>query len=94
MQKLAPRRTLMNQNLSTSPNGQSMGVNYSKSAVEFLKEKLNQRAQTRVRNKIASLQAYLETTGKIPFPEIDIKKLKGKWEGCYRIRVNNIRVIW
>ena len=36
----------------------------------------------------------LETEGVIPFTELDIKKLKGQWDGYFRLRVGQIRVIF
>jgi mRNA interferase RelE/StbE len=36
----------------------------------------------------------LEAEGIIPFTELDIKKLKGQWDGYFRLRVGQIRVIF
>ena len=70
-----------------------MQVSYSKNAVKFLK-KLGEPNQTRVRQKIAALKYALEQDGIIPFTEMDIKQLKGNWDGFYRLRVGKIRVIF
>jgi mRNA interferase RelE/StbE len=35
----------------------------------------------------------IEQQGIIPFTELDIKKMRGEWEGFYRLRVGKIRVI-
>jgi mRNA interferase RelE/StbE len=32
--------------------------------------------------------------GVIPFAELDIKKLKGDWDGFFRLRVGKIRIIF
>jgi mRNA interferase RelE/StbE len=32
--------------------------------------------------------------GVIPFTELDIKKMKGDWEGFYRLRIGKNRVIF
>ncbi|MGB3494665.1 MAG: type II toxin-antitoxin system RelE/ParE family toxin [Elainellaceae cyanobacterium] len=70
-----------------------MEVSYSKRSVKFLK-KLDKFNQTRVREKIAFLKLSLEQDGIIPFAELDIKQLKGNWDGFYRIRVGKIRIIF
>jgi len=35
----------------------------------------------------------IEETGLIPYQELNIRKLKGEWQGFYRIRVGRIRII-
>ena len=57
---------------------------YRKQAFSFLKEKENDFVEI-VRNKIISF---------IRGEKVDIKKLKGKWEGFLRLRVGKIRVIF
>ena len=70
-----------------------MEVRFSKRAVKFLK-KLDVQSAEKVRQKILQLQSMLETEGIIPFTELDIKKLKGQWDGYFRLRVGQIRVIF
>ncbi|MFZ4675281.1 MAG: type II toxin-antitoxin system RelE family toxin [Nodosilinea sp.] len=70
-----------------------MEVQFSKKAVKFLK-KLDAETTDRVRQKILQLQSFLETEGAIPFTILDIKKLKGDWDGYFRLRVGQIRVIF
>lgn len=70
-----------------------MEVQFSKRAVKFLK-KLDAKTLERVRQKILQLQARIEAEGVIPFNELDIKKLKGQWDGYFRLRVGQIRVIF
>jgi mRNA interferase RelE/StbE len=36
----------------------------------------------------------VEEQGIIPFTVLDIKKMKGEWEGFYRLRIGKIRVIF
>lgn len=57
-----------------------MEVRFSKKAVKFLK-KLDAPSAENIRQKILQLQSMLETEGVIPFTELDIKKLKGQWDG-------------
>ena len=70
-----------------------MEVRFSKKAVKFLK-KLDAQSAEKVRQKILQLHSMLETEGIIPFTELDIKKLKGQWDGYFRLRVGQIRVIF
>ena len=70
-----------------------MEVRFSKKAVKFLK-KLDAETTDRVRQKILQLQSFLETEGAIPITILDIKKLKGDWDGYFRLRVGQIRVIF
>lgn len=70
-----------------------MEVQFSKRAVKYLK-KLDAKTAERVREKILQLLSMLEVEGVIPFTELDIKKLKGQWEGYFRLRVGQIRVIF
>ncbi len=70
-----------------------MEVQFSKRAVRFLK-KQDAKTADRIRQKVLQLQSMLETEGVIPFNELDIKKLKGQWDGYFRLRVGQIRVIF
>lgn len=70
-----------------------MEVQFSKRAIKFLK-KLDAQTAERVRQKISQLHTILETDGIIPFTELDIKKFKGQWEGYFRLRVGQVRVIF
>ncbi|MBD2231105.1 type II toxin-antitoxin system RelE family toxin [Phormidium tenue] len=70
-----------------------MEVQFSKRAVRFLK-KQDAKTADRIRQKILQLQSMLEVEGVIPFNELDIKKLKGQWDGYFRLRIGQIRVIF
>jgi len=69
-----------------------MRIKFSKSAIKFL-EKQSAKNKDRIRLKIRALVLSLEE-GIIPFKELDIKKLDGKWKGFLRMRIGNIRVIF
>ncbi len=43
-----------------------------------------------VKKKVGNLKEWLDDEAELT---VDIKKLKGKWEGFYRIRVRKIRVL-
>ena len=70
-----------------------MEVQFSKRAIKYLK-KLDAKTAERVREKILQLQSVIESEGVIPFNELDIKKLKGQWDGYFRLRVGQIRVVF
>jgi mRNA interferase RelE/StbE len=70
-----------------------MEVRFSKRAVKYLK-KLDAKTAERVREKILQLLSMIEVEGVIPFNELDVKKLKGQWDGYFRLRVGQIRVIF
>jgi mRNA interferase RelE/StbE len=70
-----------------------MKLRFSKSAVKFL-EKIDTKNVSRIREKLASLLHLIEEQGIIPFTELDIKKLKGDWDGFFRLRVGKIRIIF
>jgi mRNA interferase RelE/StbE len=70
-----------------------MEVNFSKSAVKFL-ERLEEKNKEQIREKILALLSSIEDRGVIPFKDLDIKKLKGNWDGFLRMRVGKIRVIF
>jgi len=36
----------------------------------------------------------IEQKSIIPFTDLDIKKMKGEWNGFYRLRINQIRIIF
>jgi len=70
-----------------------MEVRFTKRAIKYLK-KLDAKTAERIREKILQLLSMLEAEGVIPFNELDVKKLKGQWEGYFRLRVGQIRVIF
>lgn len=46
-----------------------------------------------IREQINQLLIAVEEQGIIPFTELDIKKMKGDWEGFYRLRIGKNRII-
>jgi mRNA interferase RelE/StbE len=62
-----------------------------KRSIKFLNE-LDKGERDRVTETLQELLMNLEH-GTIPFRNMDIKKLRGKWEGFFRIRIGNIRII-
>lgn len=70
-----------------------MGIKFRKNAIKFL-EKADIEDTARIREKINQLLIFVEEQGIIPFTELDIKKMKGDWEGFYRLRIGNIRIVF
>ncbi len=70
-----------------------MKIEFSRSAIKFI-EKLKDVDKEKVRLKLKFLLISLGERGIIPFRELDIKKLDGKWSGFFRMRVGKIRVIF
>jgi mRNA interferase RelE/StbE len=70
-----------------------MAVKFRKEAVKFLQKVLPEDA-ARIQAQLNQLLIAVEEQGMIPFTDLDIKKMKGEWEGFYRLRVGKIRVIF
>ncbi|MBW4553238.1 MAG: type II toxin-antitoxin system RelE/ParE family toxin [Aphanocapsa sp. GSE-SYN-MK-11-07L] len=70
-----------------------MKLKFSKSAIKFL-EKLDAKNANKIRERLATLLHSIEENGIIPFTELDLKKLKGDWDGFFRLRIGKIRVIF
>ncbi len=70
-----------------------MKVNFHRHAVKAL-EKLSPKNKEKIRKKIIELNSAYDGTGIIPFQELQIRKLDGKWKGCYRMRIGKRRMIF
>lgn len=70
-----------------------MVIKFRKNAVKFL-EKANIEDAEKIQEKISQLLAFVEEQAIIPFTELDIKKMKGEWEGFYRLRIGKIRIVF
>jgi len=70
-----------------------MAVKFRKQAIKFL-QKANPEEVDKLQNQIRQLLISVEEQGIIPINLLDIKKLKGQWEGFYRLRIGKIRVIF
>ena len=57
-----------------------MAIKFRKNAIKFL-EKANLEDTEKIQEKISQLLAFVEEQAIIPFTELDIKKMKGDWEG-------------
>jgi len=67
-------------------------IRIHRKALKFL-EKLQEHERKRIVEKLVNLVESLER-GFLPYARLDVKKLKGKWEGFLRLRVGNIRIIF
>jgi mRNA interferase RelE/StbE len=70
-----------------------MAIRFRKKAIKFL-EKANPEDVENIREQINQIAIAVEELGVIPFTELDVKKMKGDWEGFYRLRVGKNRVIF
>ena len=70
-----------------------MKVKFSKSSIKFL-NKLTPKNKEQIRTKILFLLNFIENEGFVPIRELDIKKLKGNWQGFFRMRIGKIRIIF
>jgi mRNA interferase RelE/StbE len=70
-----------------------MAVKFHKQAIKFL-QKANPEDVARIQGQLSQLLIAVEEQGIIPFTVLDIKKMKGEWEGFYRLRIGKIRVIF
>jgi mRNA interferase RelE/StbE len=70
-----------------------MAIKFRKNAIKFL-EKANLEDAEKIQEKISQLLAFVEEQAIIPFTELDIKKMKGDWEGFYRLRIGKIRIVF
>jgi mRNA interferase RelE/StbE len=70
-----------------------MAVKFRKEAINFL-QKASPEDAARIQSQLNQLLVAVEEQGFIPFMDLDIKKMKGEWEGFYRLRIGKIRVIF
>jgi len=70
-----------------------MAVKFRKQAIKFL-QKATPEDAARIQDQLSQLLIAVEEHGIIPFTDLDVKKMKGEWEGFYRLRVGKIRVIF
>ncbi|MBD2390184.1 type II toxin-antitoxin system RelE/ParE family toxin [Aphanizomenon flos-aquae NRERC-008] len=70
-----------------------MAIKFRKNAIKFL-EKANLEDAEKIQEKISQLLLFVEEQAIIPFTEFDIKKMKGDWEGFYRLRIGKIRIVF
>jgi len=67
-------------------------IKYHKDAKKFLK-KLDEDRRNLILSKLDELKEGIQE-GVIPFKRLNIRKLKGKWKGFFRLRVGEFRVIF
>ncbi|MDJ0681001.1 MAG: type II toxin-antitoxin system RelE/ParE family toxin [Xenococcaceae cyanobacterium MO_167.B52] len=70
-----------------------MSLKFRKSAIKFL-QSADSETTANIRQKLNQLVSSVENQSIIPFNDLDIKKMKGNWEGYYRLRIGKIRVIF
>jgi mRNA interferase RelE/StbE len=70
-----------------------MAIEFRSNASKFL-EKASLEDIGRIQEKLNLILIFVEDKGIIPLAELDIKKMKGDWEGFYRLRIGKIRIIF
>jgi mRNA interferase RelE/StbE len=70
-----------------------MAIKFRKPAVKFI-ENADLDTASRIQEKLNQLATTIEDQSIIPFTELDIKQMKGEWEGFYRLRVGKVRLIF
>ncbi len=70
-----------------------MKVTFSKNSLNFL-DKINSKDKEKIRKKIKKLVEQINDANIILYDELQIRRLKGDWKGCFRMRIGNIRVIF
>lgn len=70
-----------------------MVIKFRKDAIKFL-EKATLEDASRIREKLNELLTFVEEQGIIPFMELDIKNMRGNWEGFYRLRIGKFRIVF
>ncbi|AFY35015.1 type II toxin-antitoxin system RelE/ParE family toxin [Calothrix sp. PCC 7507] len=70
-----------------------MAIKFHKKAIKFL-DKANPEDVENIREQINQIVIAVEVQGIIPFTELDIKKMKGDWEGFYRLLIGKNRFIF
>lgn len=70
-----------------------MTIKFRKNAIKFL-QKVDIEDSAKIREKLNQLLIFFEEQGIIPFTELDIKKMKGDWEGFYRLRIGKFRIVF
>jgi len=70
-----------------------MAVKFRRQAIKFLQRATPEDA-ARIQTQLSQLVAAIEAQGILPLTDFDIKRMKGKWGGFYRIRVGKIRIIF
>ena len=70
-----------------------MSLKFRKSAIKFI-QSADSETTANIRQKLNQLVSSVENQSIIPFNDLDIKKMKGNWEGYYRLRIGKIRVIF
>lgn len=70
-----------------------MAIKFRRQANKFV-EKADPETIRRIREQLNQLLSALEERSLIPFTELDIKQMKGDWEGFYRLRIGKVRLIF
>jgi mRNA interferase RelE/StbE len=70
-----------------------MAIKFRKQAIKFI-EKADPETVSRIQDRLNQLRLSVEEQSVIPFTELDIKQMKGDWDGFYRLRLGKVRLIF
>jgi mRNA interferase RelE/StbE len=70
-----------------------MAIKFRKQAIKFI-EKADPETVSRIQDRLNQLRLFVEEQSIIPFTELDIKQMKGDWDGFYRLRLGKVRLIF
>jgi mRNA interferase RelE/StbE len=70
-----------------------MAIKFRKQAIKFI-EKADPDTLSRIQEKLNQLLITVEEQSIIPVTELDIKQMKGEWEGFYRLRIGKVRLVF
>lgn len=70
-----------------------MAIKFRKQAIKFI-EKSAPDTLSRIQASLSQLLISVEEQSIIPFTDLDIKQMKGEWEGFYRLRVGKVRILF
>jgi mRNA interferase RelE/StbE len=70
-----------------------MAIKFRKQAIKFI-EKADPETVSRIQERLNQLRLSVEEQSVIPFTELDIKQMKGDWDGFYRLRLGKVRLIF
>ncbi|OGU40817.1 MAG: hypothetical protein A2X61_15685 [Ignavibacteria bacterium GWB2_35_12] len=64
-------------------------IQFNRDALKFF-NKLDNKLSSQIKDKLNNIKQWIVKNESV---NIDIKKLRGEWEGFYRLRQGNIRII-
>lgn len=70
-----------------------MVVRFRKQALKSL-QKSDGEMSAEIREKLDQIDDFFAAQSILPVAEYDLKRMKGKWSGFYRLRIGSIRILF